>query len=191
MDTGHKHCSCLKGQGRIKQWGKSHFKREYNWKSWICTGFLIVISLSLTGLRIKQSTQWSEYPNLNPKLMPTAIIPRVQSAVFIIFVYIRPYQHHPSTNFLRPGSFVHFLWVRKRSNAASKDLAASHLPLTNAVALTFSCQGVCWTETSLLPDSSDHVCHTEQWGQLVFKKREKSMIYRAGECLLIWQALDQ
>lgn len=30
----------------------------------------------------------------------------------------------------------------------------------------------------LLPDSNDHVCHSEQWGQTVFRMREKSMICR-------------
>lgn len=185
MVTCHKHYSCLKGQWRIKQWRKSHFRREYNWMFWICTSLLIIIR-GLTGFRNKKSTQWSEFPNLNPKVMLTAIIPRTESAVSKNCLYIRPDQHQPSSSFLRPGSFVHFLWVGKRSNAASQDLVASQFPFKNVVALTFSCQGLCWTETSLLPDSNDCVCHSEQWGQIVVKMREKTMIFRAGLCLLMW-----
>lgn len=135
----------------------------------------------------KLSIQWLS--NLNPEVILTAIILRVEGAVLKYFVYIRLYQHQPSSSFLRPGSFVHFLWVGKRSSAASKDSVASHFPLTNAVALTFSCQEVCWTETSLLPDSNDCVCHSEQWGWIVFKMREKSMICRAGAASLFGKPL--
>lgn len=156
--------------------------------SWICTSRLIIIR-GLTGFRHKQSTQWFEFPNLNSKVMLTAIIPRAESAVFKNCVCIRHYQHQLSSSFLRPGSFVHFLWVGKRSNAASNDTVATRFPLTSAVRFTFSCQGVCWTETSLLTDSNECVCHSEQQGQTLFEMREKSMICWAGGCLLVWQAL--
>lgn len=97
--------------------------------SWICISLLKIIRV-LTEFRNKQNTKLFEFISLNPKVMLTAVIPRVENVLFKheSNVYTLDLTStSPFSNFLGPASFVHFLWVGKGgTNAASKDLVASH-----------------------------------------------------------------
>lgn len=108
----------------MKQWGKTCSKREYNWVSWICTSFLIIIC-GVMEFRNKQNTQQFEFPELHPKVTLAAIIPKVKSIILNVCTWNLT-STSPLSNVLRPASFVHFLWVRKGTNASSKELIVSH-----------------------------------------------------------------